>query len=204
MLVCLDISRSVAPLHSLALPSTFPTLEFLAAIITLFPDLKELSIEVAGFKPFRGPGYYASYQPVDTATAVGTRSVALRDDTAFENLPENDISDAEATAELPPVVFTRESLTAEMPSSTGIHQVLRWIFSDRLALPVGIEVFWLMAPGYVRDCLLPRQQQAVAALSLLWPFLRDLQFGLPDNTWRRKGDVWTLERNKSCVRVRRD
>ncbi|KAJ6530807.1 hypothetical protein DFH09DRAFT_1183912, partial [Mycena vulgaris] len=124
--VCMDISRSPHPLHSLALPSITPTLEFLVSITRLFPKLKELTILVEGYQGFHG-GVFVGRR--HATSPVDQRSLALFDDDAFDNPPVDDISDTEseepnrATTAFVPLggPSTTEYAEPEIMGSTGIH-----------------------------------------------------------------------------------
>ncbi|KAJ6530790.1 hypothetical protein DFH09DRAFT_1183878 [Mycena vulgaris] len=196
MRVCMDISRSPHPLHSLALPSITPTLEFLVGITRLFPELKELTILVEGYQGFHWGGVFGR-QPRATIP-VDQRSLDLCDDDAFDNPPVDDISDTESEEpNRAPTAFAllggaskMEYAESEIIGSTGIHNILRWIFAGQLSLPPNLEVLRLELQTYGEELSFVQQHRALAALSLAYPLLRKVQFGFPSNSWERTGKLW--------------
>ncbi|KAJ7495321.1 hypothetical protein FB451DRAFT_1213846 [Mycena latifolia] len=189
MPVCMDISRSSSPLHSLSLPRIPPTFEFLDGIISLFPDLSELSMELPGYIAFAcGTGR----RRTKPKPSIDSRSLELRDEDAFDNLPADELSDAEPD-KLPTPILIKAATGAEFPAVPGIHNVLRWLFERRLLLPPAIEVFRLGVDGDLRKLSLEEEHQAIATLSGLYPLLREVQFGWPSTNWQRTGGLWKSE-----------
>ncbi|KAJ6530815.1 hypothetical protein DFH09DRAFT_1409777 [Mycena vulgaris] len=196
MHVCMDISHSPHPLHSLALPSITPTLEFLVAITRLFPELKELTILVEGYRRSHCGGVLGCRHCA--TILVDQRSLELCDDDAFDNPPVDDISDTESEEpNRAPTAFvplggasTTEYAEPVIIGSTGIHDILRWIFTGQLSLPPNLEVLRLELQNNGEELSFVQQQQALAALSLAYPLLRQVQFGLPSNSWERTGELW--------------
>jgi hypothetical protein len=90
-----------------------PTWDILAAILSLFPELKELSLELLPFSRTYGgqngaPG--ASYGPVNWRTLV------LNDDKAFlDSPPADDISDVESE-DPPPFIVTEHMRVKKLPA----------------------------------------------------------------------------------------
>ncbi|KAJ7495319.1 hypothetical protein FB451DRAFT_364899 [Mycena latifolia] len=209
MRVCMDISRSASPLRSLSLPRTPPTLKFLDAITSLFPDLRELSVRIAGRIQFRCGGSFGRRSDLKTETPVDSWSLELRDEDAFDTPPVDELSDAEE--EPPTIIFTKPATAADIAASFGspaldiivpsnIHAILRWILDHQLLLPANIEVLRLGAHGSLRALSLVEQRQAVSGLSVLYPLLREVQFGEPSSNWKLSGELWTSE-EKRCMRV---
>ncbi|KAJ6530791.1 hypothetical protein DFH09DRAFT_1370661 [Mycena vulgaris] len=195
MHVCMDISRSPHPPHSLALPSITPTLEFLVGITRLFPELKELTILVKGYsrEVFR-----CRRRRLRATIPVDQRSLDLCDDDAFDTPPVDDISDTESEEPnraptafaLPGGASKMEYAEPETMGSTGIHNILRWIFAGQLSLPPNLEVLRLELQTYGEELSLIQQHRALAALSLAHPLLRKVQLGLPSDSWERTGKLW--------------
>jgi hypothetical protein len=97
MLACMDISQSTAPLRSLALSVASPTIECLGAITSLFPGLVALSIKIKGIQEIDcDVGLYEDSGSPPTNTKHPERpSPTFCDDTAFDDLPPDEISDQE-------------------------------------------------------------------------------------------------------------
>ncbi|KAJ7860460.1 hypothetical protein B0H14DRAFT_577259 [Mycena olivaceomarginata] len=103
MPVCIDISHGTVPLHTLCLRCS-PTRDILAAILSLFPELKELSLKL---QPY-GPSFYGGMNGADGASygPVDRRTLVLNDDEAFlDSPPADDISDVELE-DPPPFIVT--------------------------------------------------------------------------------------------------
>ncbi|KAF8212879.1 hypothetical protein K438DRAFT_1805199 [Mycena galopus ATCC 62051] len=179
--LCLVISQSPTPLYSLTLPISFPSLELLESILSLFPELREFSIEITdGLRDFHFhvPESLPTGREDRTSTAVlsmDTRSLDLNDEHAFDEPPADDISDAE-----------EDELNTRVigDHATGI---LYWIFEHQLALPPNIEVLRLGVKGWP---LLGREEErrAIASLADLHPLLREVSLG--SGGWKRIGNVW--------------
>ncbi|KAJ6530793.1 hypothetical protein DFH09DRAFT_1183890 [Mycena vulgaris] len=194
--VCMDISRSPHPLHSLVLTSITPTLEFLVGITRLFPELKELTILVKGYPGFLWGGVSRGRRRA--TIPVDQRSLDLCDDDAFDNPPVDDVSDTESEEpNRAPTAFaplggasTTEYAKPVIIGSTGIHNILRWIFTSQLTLPPNLEVLRLELRTEGEELSLVQQHRALVALSLAYPLLRKVQFGFPSNSWERTGGMW--------------
>ncbi|KAJ6462974.1 hypothetical protein C8R45DRAFT_1177879 [Mycena sanguinolenta] len=116
-----DLLKTSVPLLSLSIPETSPTLELLNSITSLFPQLKDFSIHIK--QPSFGrsfPHYGLQTRPVDNRCPV------LHDAHAFDDSPEDDLSDAEQDTppSIAPVPVPKE---LEMSSSTDLH-VLATLF----------------------------------------------------------------------------
>ncbi|KAF7336108.1 hypothetical protein MVEN_02157800 [Mycena venus] len=179
---CMNISRNPVPLHSLILPCKSPTLEPLAAITSLFPELKELSVEFPDLGKYRWCGTTRTVglgrRAEHTTVPIDRRMPDLCDDTAFNSLPADEMSDEESEV---PSMNTRNIMgykEAHVALSaicyTGnVNMVLGWIVSGSLLLPPDIEL--------------------IAVFTQSYPHLRELQFGLPSNHWKRTGGLWSRE-----------
>lgn len=115
---CVDISRSSAPVCSLVLPPVNPTLESMVAIMSLFPELRELSMEVLGMTPStRYHRLCGLCLPELEGLPVDHLLLDLSDDTAFTDLPAEEISDDEADAS-PTITVVRRSETQHWITDT--------------------------------------------------------------------------------------
>ncbi|KAK7036041.1 hypothetical protein R3P38DRAFT_2910324 [Favolaschia claudopus] len=165
ILLLMDIASSAAPLHSLVLPGTDPTLACFAFITRHFPQLRKLSmiIQETGKEPIEGVP--------DSLMWHYDHNGRSR-----EHLPES----------FP--VFRRNQLP-DITSASNIHNILRWIFGEDIALPVELEVLELEADVLVHDPFTAKQHRQVAkALRQLCPDLRELR--LHRTTFKRTGNSW--------------
>ncbi|KAJ6512519.1 hypothetical protein C8R45DRAFT_920346 [Mycena sanguinolenta] len=110
---------------------------------------------------------------------------------AFNNIPEDDLSDAEPDEPPPVVLVPVRRIPAFELLVTKLHQVLRLIFDGVAPLPSEIKVLrfnW----GEDRSATFSvmEQQEAVARLSHLYPQLREVRLGYSDSVWNREGAVW--------------
>ncbi|KAJ6603609.1 hypothetical protein DFH09DRAFT_968732 [Mycena vulgaris] len=192
--VCIGISRSTSPIHTISLPCMAANLKLLATLTQLFPDLRELTIELEGHFPFRRS--CMKNRSVSAPTSVDTRPLELCDDDAFDDPPAEDISDTESDEhERHTVTPSTEYIAPEISqtgSYAGVHHILRWIFSHQFMLPPNIEVLRLKEQGHcnVHQLTLAEQRQAIAALGHLYPSLREVQFGVPSQNWKKMGELW--------------
>ncbi|KAJ7466091.1 hypothetical protein FB451DRAFT_1261749, partial [Mycena latifolia] len=87
--ILLDISHTSTPLLSLGIVTRSPSDESLAALPSLFPCLREFSVDILeGSVNICGMSRPQSH-------SVDTRCPSLRDDTAFDELPSEEVSDSE-------------------------------------------------------------------------------------------------------------
>ncbi|KAJ7817413.1 hypothetical protein B0H13DRAFT_2379703 [Mycena leptocephala] len=177
--LCLDISRSTTPLYSLTLPISFPPLELLNSILSLFPELREFSMKITD-RVFPAPGSVFIWPRPSTAVpSMDTRSLDLNDEHAFEERPADDISD------------TEEDELDRHTRRWQARNVLRWIYERQLSLPPNTEVLRLGVNGSPEYQLGAEEEHvAVASLADLHPLLREVDFGSGSGGWRRIGDVW--------------
>ncbi|KAJ7441020.1 hypothetical protein B0H11DRAFT_1933169 [Mycena galericulata] len=183
-----DILRSSVPALSLSLPSVLPPLDLLEAIVCLFTELRELSLTI--FQPRPWWSGHLSSHPM---TPLDTRRPELRDD-ALDNLPDQDISDAEEYAPQP-IVAVEHRAHPEIVASTALHigctpdTILNWIACDRVSFPPLIEVlrFQVQEEVTVQPRVISHadQHRVIAALSHGYPHLREVQIGYPSNLWKR-------------------
>ncbi|KAF7375752.1 hypothetical protein MSAN_00464800 [Mycena sanguinolenta] len=193
---CSDISRSSVHVHSLTLPRTFPgpTFEFLHNIISMFPNMKELSIELcnAVFICRGSWGLPDSVYPIDKRLPVFTDADTL------DSLPAEELSDDEMEDAPIDVNVISEGFDGRAGGlfTSHIEIILKWISDGSLALPSEIESFRLEAS---EKLALMKQHQALVSFSGRYPRLRELRFG-STGTWRRSGELWKSE-DKAWVRV---
>ncbi|KAJ6488854.1 hypothetical protein C8R45DRAFT_1097202 [Mycena sanguinolenta] len=195
LFVCRDIARSSAPIRSLTLPPTSPTFEFLYNIMSLFPQMKELSLGLRNVVFICG-GFLG---PSAHEFEVDERLPVLSDADAFDGLPAEELSDEE-TEDAPNVDLISDGFDGHKMGLFTAHVeiILKWICDGSLALPSDIESFRLEA-SLEEKLALVKQHQALFSLSLRYPCLRELHFGSM-NTWRRSGELWQAN-DKSWVRI---
>ncbi|KAJ6555954.1 hypothetical protein B0H19DRAFT_1071098 [Mycena capillaripes] len=195
LFLCMHISRSTRPIKSLVLPPIIPTLDFLVSITSLFPDLRELTVKIRGESEFNAS--FATYRTVPRAVTSG----AIR---WVDQMVEDDTKSEEA----PIVTPTMEYIAPEITAKSDIHDILRWIFGGLLSLPPNIQVLRLEVEGVLSGQKLwfTEQRQAVAALSLMYPYLHEVQFGEPMNNWKRPGSGtggWWMGQIESAAQKQR-
>ncbi|KAJ7328397.1 hypothetical protein DFH08DRAFT_883864 [Mycena albidolilacea] len=196
MLTCSDLSRSSVSIHSLALPRTSPTLEFLNRIVRMFPHVRELSL---GIESFHMPSYivHPLFVPPEVEVEGDMELPEFCDAEAFDNLPKEELSDDESDDHPPIVVVPKES---SFSTDNPVEVVLEWITGGSIALSSDLEILRLDAMGLPCELELPKQHQALALLGARWPSLYEVQFGLWASTWRRMGTLWKSD-GKSPVRI---
>ncbi|KAF7376936.1 F-box domain-containing protein [Mycena sanguinolenta] len=160
------------PLLSLSIPETTPTPDLLTGI----------TIHSGSSGPPPPP-------------SVKRRCPVLCDADVFNNIPKDNLSDAEQD-ESPSIVIVQIPQKPDLPlSSTKLHQVLHWIFDGTASLPQEIEILRLIwdenLPSFVwAKFSVVEQQEIVAKLSHLYPHLREVRIGYSDSVWNREGAVW--------------
>ncbi|KAJ6534152.1 hypothetical protein B0H19DRAFT_1185410 [Mycena capillaripes] len=206
--VCADIGRSSVVLHSLALPRTTATLEFLVSLMSLFPELKELSMEVWGLvrRTYDTPSYRCFRR--SWVDSIDRRLPDLRDEAAFDDPPSDDISDNEE--EHPPtIIVMKPAFTPELGGLSALSQsiiqnIFEWICNGLLALPAGIEVFRLNMHGCEAELSVGQQRLFIAALSQLYPLVREVQSRGASTNWKRTGNLWKSPADTLWLRVSSD
>jgi hypothetical protein len=122
------IPLSSVPLQSISLPATLPSLDLLAAIVRLFPELRELSLAI--FQ--RRVHEYGSYtNPGLRDRPLDTQCPELHDEHAFDGLPADELSDHEEEIIPPRVIVIENDPQQEMIASTTLHVRLRFSQGDR-------------------------------------------------------------------------
>ncbi|KAF7374260.1 Acylamino-acid-releasing enzyme [Mycena sanguinolenta] len=133
-----DLLKASAPLLSLSIPETTPTPELFTAIMSFSPQLRQLSIHIpeSRFSTWLGPVPGSPLHPSPR------RCPPFRDADVFNNIPEDDLSDAEQDE--PPSVVLVQVLQKLSSPSTKLHQVFHRIFDGTASLPPQIEVLRLI------------------------------------------------------------
>ncbi|KAJ7263423.1 hypothetical protein C8J57DRAFT_1333466 [Mycena rebaudengoi] len=202
-LAVLDISNASVPVRSLTLPSTYPTLESLNTMSSLFPGLTSLSMEIHCEQRARFRcGGVVNCEP--WTPEVDTRAPDVCDAGAFDSLSPEEVSDAEEEQPSPAVHVTSET-HPKMPDSVRLHEILSWICSSLVSLPAEIEVLRFPVRSYFSgstELSEGHQHQVVAALSRMYPSLRELEMGYHNNPhWERNGVLWKRKGVNSYIQV---
>ncbi|KAJ7819830.1 glycoside hydrolase [Mycena olivaceomarginata] len=187
-LAVLDISNASVPVQSLTLPSTYlPTVESLNTMSSLFPGLTSLSMEIRCEEPV-----LASITMCGTGRSSG-RSLPpeyqtpelpdVCDAGAFDSLPPEEVSDTEEEQPSPAVRVALET-HPKMPDFVLLHKVLS---NASKSTELSVE----------------HQHQVIAALSRMYPSLRELEMGHHNNPhWERNGALWKRKGVNSYIRRR--
>ncbi|KAJ7466080.1 hypothetical protein FB451DRAFT_1261744 [Mycena latifolia] len=198
--VLLDISHTSAPLLSLGIASRAPSDESLAALASLFPCLRELSIDILD-----GPvNINICRFSRRRSHSVDDRCPSLGDDTAFDELLPDGVSDAEEDTSSATVVIVEQKELPDdrFPAFTRLVDMFNRINKDGISLPPTIEVLRLKTDS--PDLLpisLAKRHQVLARLLEQCPLLREVQLGLPSYAWKRIGALWKQEGVESYVQV---
>ncbi|KAF7336306.1 hypothetical protein MVEN_02178900 [Mycena venus] len=106
-----------------------------------------------------------------------------------------------------PVVHVAWEMHPKLPDSVRLHEVLSWICSGLVSLPAEIEVLRFPIRNYVSkstELSVEHQHQVVAALSRMYPSLRELEMGYHNNPhWVRNGALWKRKGVNSYIQVHR-
>ncbi|KAJ7510837.1 hypothetical protein B0H11DRAFT_2215577 [Mycena galericulata] len=196
ILVLENLLNVSVPLLFLSIPDTSPTPDLMAAI-TSFPLLQELSINC------KQPKFLTTSCERPVRNPVDTRCPILRDADAFENIPEEELSDSEQDAHIVRVQGTAEP---RIPELTELHQLLHRLCNGSLSLPPDIQVLrfiwseWL--PSFVwPDFSVAEQTEIIAVLSQIYPRLREVRIGHPEAHWKHNGAVWKKTGADSYMQV---
>ncbi|KAJ6450167.1 hypothetical protein C8R45DRAFT_1043846 [Mycena sanguinolenta] len=192
-----DLLKTSVPLLSLSIPETSPTLELLSSITALFPQLRDFSIHIT--QPSFG---HCFTNPSLRRSVVDNRCPVLRDADAFNDIPEDDLSDAEPHNR-PSIARVRVPKDLELSSFTDLHKALQWVCSGAAVLPPAIEVlrFLCSANSFASNFRPAQEHQIVAALSRLYPHFRELEIGYSRQPWTREGAVWSKAGTDSYLQV---
>ncbi|KAJ7096897.1 hypothetical protein C8R44DRAFT_748685 [Mycena epipterygia] len=198
----LDISRASVFLRSLiVIPPMTPDL--FTAIISLFPELQNLSITFLEEDRSR---FCCRYPVMRTSDRGDPPSLELCDDEAFDNLPVEEISDDEGDgdADPPRVVTLVDHSTPELPGSRNLYNILNGICGGVISLPPEIAVLCLQVDINTSRLSAAQEHQVVALLSRLYAQLREVRLGFRGNShWEREGTgaVWMRSGEKEYIQV---
>ncbi|KAJ6566637.1 hypothetical protein B0H19DRAFT_1066922 [Mycena capillaripes] len=207
---CVVIARSSVPLHSLALPPTYPTLEFLSAIGSLLPELKEFSMEVLSrpvsehSRTFMYRSLQSPSLPWRLAQPDDPWAVDLDDNAVFDDLPVEEISDDEGGV-LPAITNMHRASAGPLAWETSTdrcRKILGWLFTGALILLSTLEALRLEVPqisASYEELNFAEQTQAIGMLSEMYPRLREVQFWTHDGRWSWRDNVWVSEGKSSAL-----
>ncbi|KAF8214875.1 hypothetical protein K438DRAFT_1802286 [Mycena galopus ATCC 62051] len=184
-----DMARSTAHLQCLHLHCQSPTLNDLATLASLLPELQELFF--CGFNSRRRKSRRAD-------TPLDLRTLELNDEMAFAGeLPADEISDVELEGDPAPTTSAdillpqKMLLLQKMRSQSMLRNVCGWLNDGSLLLPPNIEVFRVDDPN---GLLSPASQhQTIEVLSRLYTHLREVKFASLEDGWKRTGNAWARE-----------
>ncbi|KAJ6475540.1 hypothetical protein C8R45DRAFT_1010313 [Mycena sanguinolenta] len=206
VLTVLDISNASAPVRSLALPTTYPTIES-----SLFPGLTSLSMDILCDEGMDVVCTYPVYSRC--SPEADTRFPDLCDGDAFDSLPPEEVSDAEEDSEQPsPAVDVTLETHPKMPNSARLHhtavavqEILSWICSGLVSLPLEIEVLRVTVRSHDSGSTVlseHHQHQVIATLSRMYLSLRELKMGYHNNPhWERIGILWKRKDVNEYIQV---
>ncbi|KAJ7820195.1 hypothetical protein B0H13DRAFT_2452148 [Mycena leptocephala] len=202
----LDISNASVPVRSLALPTTYPTLESLNTMLSLFPELTSLSMEIdcEEHPRFRCGGRRGRMgKPWTPEIDTRVPSSAMRAPSIRSHLKR---SPMERKSSLPPPFMLHRKRTQRCPTlSACMYEILSWICSGLVSLPAEIEVLRFPVRSYFSQSTElsdGHQHQVVAALSRMYPSLRELEMGYHNNPhWERNGTLWKRKGVNSYIQV---
>ncbi|KAF7347044.1 hypothetical protein MVEN_01458200 [Mycena venus] len=220
---CTDISRGTVPLQSLTWPfqhpqfdflesfmlsssstSAPPVFDFLAALSSFFPELKELSLKFPGHMAFRCGGVFHGVSE-SAPIVVDRRTLVLDDDKAFTglSLTDDDVSVEPERDDAPSApIIVKEHINPKPSSSdqeqpvppffvSTMEHVLNLIIDDFVSLPPKIEVFRAEEVG--SELPPANQHKVLTALVPLYAHLREIQLDARDTSWTRNGDSWARD-----------
>ncbi|KAJ6537869.1 hypothetical protein B0H19DRAFT_1181091 [Mycena capillaripes] len=200
--VLIEISRSSATILSLGIPPTSSPIEALALTVSIFPALAELYMDLT---TDRVRVLTCGYGMLDLDTREDTRCPELDDETAFDNVPADEISDSEDVVEeaksQPLQSQSTTSMWATRNRRTGTYEeiplpatpsgsysdLLRRICAGLVEFPPEIAVLKLSLRPVrkLRGSWKPHEGATVAALRQQYPRLREVTLG--STTWEKFG-----------------
>ncbi|KAJ6596349.1 hypothetical protein DFH09DRAFT_1072390 [Mycena vulgaris] len=159
---------SVSIIHVWLSPACIaPKLEFLLAITGFSPELRDLAIAVKGYTEFRCGGWGGHFGlPRMTSLALRLRILS----------PPIQANDGLCYTGATRDKWDRPYLVLDL--GRRAHAA-----ADHGSVSAGAARRW-------PELSFAQQRQALAALSLLYPSLRQVQFGWPSNKWERIGEIW--------------
>jgi hypothetical protein len=211
-----DIFQSTAPLQCLLLPRILPTLDFLQTITALFPELRRLSVVVLNEpEDYERMSFFSGGHKIRRPgpRVLDTRSPNYRDQDAFVDIREDEVSEAEEGGTLALGDLLRVSPSRHRISgSSNIHVGGDRPYSDALLIPCHLQniVNWRRDFTHRLEVLLlklekpssrhfkipapptiAQEHQMIARLSRLCPLLYKAQIGFRNNSWRHTSEVWS-------------
>jgi hypothetical protein len=92
-----------------------------------------------------------------------------------------------------------------LTGAVSVQEILSWICSGLVSLPAEIEVLRFPVRSYFSQSTElsdGHQHQVVAALSHMYPSLRELEMGYHNNPhWERNGTLWKRKGVNSYIQV---
>ncbi|KAF7374140.1 hypothetical protein MSAN_00295400 [Mycena sanguinolenta] len=170
-----------------------PTQELLTSITSLFPHLQHLSIDL--IQRMLGSVMYCGIG-APPRISVDERCPVLHDADAFNDIPEDDLSDVEDSS--PSIVRVQVPKELEASSSTSLQpDILSWICNGAASLPQKLEVLRLIGNQHFSPA---REHAVIAILSYRYPHLRELEMERLV-LWTRKGALWRKSGTDSYLEV---
>ncbi|KAJ7825944.1 hypothetical protein B0H13DRAFT_2680821 [Mycena leptocephala] len=199
--VLLMISRTSTALRRLGLPSSKPTSDLITQITSLFPHLRELSLKIAWEEADDSDLFDVRFEARRPAVSFDDVP-ALCDETAFDDIPTDDVnSDVEETEPIPVLVDASVQVDIDISASPTFQNVVSSLCNRSLSLPAEIQVLRLPVWGSESQISTAHQHQVIANLSALYPGLREVQLGFSGNHWERKGMLWKRPDGGACMRI---
>ncbi|KAK7017291.1 hypothetical protein R3P38DRAFT_3275155 [Favolaschia claudopus] len=210
---CAALSRSSVPVRTLDLPHVqyMPLIlsrfdlaridsldELFSEITPLLPNLTELTLDVPNPHQI-DPCCVECWDEEDIESEpLGVDELPiLCDDTAFDDLPEHEVSDDEGDSsdlDTDIIISLDKIPDTELEVESQLHQ---WFMQKiyPLPLPHSIEILHLRAAWVETPLPLAAQQRALELLNTAHPTLREVQLAMPNSTRRRTGYVLTVIRS---------
>ncbi|KAJ7898379.1 hypothetical protein B0H13DRAFT_2275757 [Mycena leptocephala] len=162
------ISRTSTTLRHLDLPRSKPTPDLITRITSLFPRLRELSLKIAQEEADDSGLFDVRFGARRPALSFDNVP-ALYDETAFDDIPTDDVnSDVEETEPIPVLVDASVQVDIDIPASPTFQNVVSSLCSCSISLPAEIEVLHLPVQGNRSQISTVHQHQVVANLSTLY------------------------------------
>ncbi|KAK7056042.1 hypothetical protein R3P38DRAFT_1375174 [Favolaschia claudopus] len=201
------LSRSSGPVTSLVLPGLILSLGLLSSVTDLFPDLRELTLRPARGGPVWRYGSRCGYFRTAETVEADRRLPVLCEETAFDGLPVDELSDAEEEAE----AEVERTIAAPPKTNSGhmewecIKTLIKWMSLGLFTLPPNIEVLHVDGSLLHEGISVDEEYRALAGLTRDFPTLREVRFLSSGWTWIRirreeTSTLWKADRI-GCVRI---
>ncbi|KAK6987535.1 hypothetical protein R3P38DRAFT_2661653 [Favolaschia claudopus] len=201
------LSRSSVPVTSLVLPGLILSLGLLSSLADLFPDLRELTLTPARGGPGGRIGSCCQYFRTEETVEADRRYPLLCEETAFDDLPVDELSDAEEEAE----AKVERTITAPRRMNSGhiewecVKTLIKWMSFGSFTLPPNIEVLHVDGSLLYEGVCLDDKYRALAGLTRDFPTLREVRLLSSGWTWIRlsqeeSSTLWKADRI-GCVRI---